>query len=162
MSEIEDRVLDAETIEQPYAYFDLLRDERPAFYSPALRAYLVTRYADCQQVLGNPAVFSSCPADSPDLMANFAAAYRPIYEAAGVPMFIPTLVTTDGEVHRRYRSAVDGSFNARSVRDLEPQIRELIDSLIDDFIDEGRVDLYDRFCMRLPLFVICDMLGLPH
>jgi cytochrome P450 len=139
-----------------------LRDERAVFFSPSINAFVVTRYADCLEVLNHPEVFSSNPPDSLGMMATYAAAYLPIYEAAGVPPCIPTLVTTDGTVHRRYRSAVDRNFSAASVRALEPSIRELVDRLIDDFADAGRTDIYDSFCKRLPLFVICDMLGLPR
>jgi len=146
----------------PLADLTLDNVERAAFFSQGLNAFVVTRFEDCLQVLKDPATFSSSPFDSPALMANFASRYRPIYERAGVPPFIPALVTTDGSVHHRYRAAVDRSFTVSSVRALESKIDMLVDTLIDAFIDDGTVDLYAEFCMKLPLFVICDMVGLPR
>lgn len=157
-----DRLLEPSVLENPFDYLDELRTEQGAVFAPSLGAWLVTRHADCMQVLGDPATFSSAPFDSPDLMANFASEYVPLYTEAGVPPFIPTLVTTDGAIHKRYRGAVDRSFNAGSVRALEAKITTLVDTLIDGFIDDGRVDLYAAFCMTLPLYVICDMIGIPR
>ncbi len=125
----------------PLADLTLDNVERAAFFSQGLNAFVVTRFEDCLQVLKDPATFSSSPFDSPALMANFASRYRPIYERAGVPPFIPALVTTDGSVHHRYRAAVDRSFTVSSVRALESKIDMLVDTLIDAFIDDGTVDL---------------------
>jgi cytochrome P450 len=36
-----------------------------------------------------------------------------------------------------------------------------VDGLIDSFIDDGRVDLHPDFCLKLPLAIMCDLLGLP-
>src|SRR4051794_13566481 len=124
---MEDLFVDGATLENPFPYHDRVRDEQPVFFSAAVNAYVVTRHADCLQVLGDSDSFSSSPFDSPDLMANFASAYLTVYEEAGVPPFIPTLVTTDGATHRRYRSAVDRNFTASSVRALEQNVRALVD-----------------------------------
>lgn len=146
----------------PFDYLDELRETPGATFVPSLGAWIVTRQADCMQVLGDPDSFSSVPFDAPGLMANFASEYVPIYTAAGVPPCIPTLVTTDKQIHRRYRGAVDRSFNAGSVRAMDGDIRTLVDSLIDGFIDDGRVDLYAALCMTLPLYLICDIVGIPR
>ena len=147
---------------EPLPYLETLRQDQGPVFVPALGAWVVARHADCAQVLGDPANFSSVPFDAPGLMANFASEYVPLYTEAGVPPCVPTLVTTDGAIHRRYRSAVDRTFNATSVRALEDEIAGLVNMLIDGFIDDGRVDLYAEFCMNLPLFLICDIVGIPR
>jgi len=159
---IEDKFLDALTISDPYQYLDLVRDKQPVFFAKSIDAFVVTRYEDAKQVLANTAVFSSLPRGGVNFMANFAPQYRYIYERAAVPPPLPALVVTDGEVHRRYRSHVEGFFTAVSVRALDEKIKIIVDDLIDQFIADGSVDLYRRFCLRLPLYVICDLLGLPR
>jgi cytochrome P450 len=159
---IEDRFTDPATLECPFSYLAMLRDRAPVYRSENLRSYFVTRYSDVQYILNNPEIFSSSPGDSIDFMANFSPRFDPIYQSAGVPPQTPTLVTTDGTQHARYRNHIDRTFGARSVRDMEPKIDQLIDELIDTFIDENAVDLYERFCLLLPLYVICDLIGLPR
>jgi cytochrome P450 len=160
---IEDRFGSKETLADPFAYFAELRDEAPAFYAQSLGAYVITRFDDVVRVLTSPQVFSSFPAGaSPSAMAAFAPEYHSIYTDKGTYPPLPTLVITDGEVHRRYRATVEKAFSAEAVRGLESGIRTLVDELIDDFIADGRVDLYKSLCLKLPSFVMCDVIGLPR
>jgi cytochrome P450 len=160
---IEDRFGEKEMFAEPFAYYAALRDEAPAFYSPTLGAYVVTRYDDAVRVLTNPQVFSSFPAGaSPTAMAAFAPEYHTIYTDKGTWPPLPTLVITDGEVHRRYRGTVEKAFSQEAVRGMEASIRMLVDALIDNFIADGAVDLYKALCLKLPSFVMCDVIGLPR
>jgi len=64
--------------------------------------------------------------------------------------------------HRRLRDIVDEAFRRRAVLDMEPRIRSLADALADELFAEGTpADLVDRYARRLPLSVICELLGLP-
>lgn len=159
---VSDRFADPVMIEEPYDYYDRLRSEAPIYFSPVLQAYFVSRHADAEYILTNPQLFSSNPGASGQMFTNFMASYRAIYSDAGTVPPLPTLVTTDGATHQRYRKAVEGAFTPAAVRSLERRIGVLVDTLIDDFIDTGHTDIYQSFCLRLPLYVICDMLGLPR
>ena len=44
---------------------------------------------------------------------------------------------------------------------LKTAIQAISERLIDDFGDDGRVDLIERFAFPLPSTVICEMLGIP-
>jgi cytochrome P450 len=160
---MQDRFGSKEMLADPFAYFAALRDDAPAFYSDTLGAFVVTRYEDVVHVLTSPKVFSSFPAGaSPSAMAAFAPEYHSIYYDKGTYPPLPTLVITDGDVHRRYRATVEKAFSAAAVRAMEPGIRALVDELIDDFIADGSVDLYQALCLKLPSFVMCDVIGLPR
>ena len=160
---MQDRFGSKEMLADPFAYFAALRDDAPAFYSDTLGAFVVTRYEDVVHVLTSPKVFSSFPAGaSPSAMAAFAPEYHSIYYDKGTYPPLPTLVITDGDVHRRYRATVEKAFSAAAVRAIEPGIRALVDELIDDFIADGSVDLYQALCLKLPSFVMCDVIGLPR
>jgi cytochrome P450 len=141
---VQDLFVDADTLNDPYGYFALLREEAPVFFSKSVNAYTVTRYSDVQYVLQNPAIFSSSAGESKHLIANFTAEYFPIYEAAGTPTPMPTLVVTDGSVHQRYRKLVDSTFNAVSVNQLHPNVESLVEMLIDGIFSRGEVGVGRR------------------
>src|SRR5215471_11690615 len=72
------------------------------------------------------------------------------------------MLTMDEPDHRRLRDIVDEAFRRRAMLDIEPRIRALADALADELFAEGTpADLVDRYARRLPLSVICELLGLP-
>src|SRR5215472_4656628 len=46
-------------VELPYAFYARLRQEEPITFSPAINAYLVSRYDDIRSILSQPDLFSS-------------------------------------------------------------------------------------------------------
>jgi cytochrome P450 len=53
------------------------------------------------------------------------------------------------------------AFGPAKVNALEGAITKIVDELIDDFIDEGEVELLTRFAQPLPMTVIAGQLGVP-
>jgi cytochrome P450 PksS len=82
-----------------------------------------------------------------------------------MPRIVGTLVnmlTMDEPDHTRLRGIVDEAFRRRTILDMEPRILAIADKLADDLFAEGSpADLVDRYARRLPLAVICELLGLP-
>jgi cytochrome P450 len=61
------------------------------------------------------------------------------------------------------RDIVDEAFRRRAVLDMEPHIRVIGDQLADELFAEGSpADLVERYARKLPLSVICELLGLPQ
>ena len=54
------------------------------------------------------------------------------------------------------------AFTARRVEDMRPRIQEIVDQAIDAVIERGHMDLIEDFAFRLPVTIICDMLGIPE
>jgi len=84
-----------------------------------------------------------------------------------MPAWIRTLavsmLTMDEPDHTRLRSIVDEAFRRRAVLDMEPRIFAIADELAADlFADGDPADLVVRYARRLPLSVICELLGLPR
>eukprot|EP00456_Euglypha_rotunda_P032260 TRINITY_DN2501_c0_g1_i5.p1 TRINITY_DN2501_c0_g1~~TRINITY_DN2501_c0_g1_i5.p1 ORF type:complete len:361 (-),score=107.93 TRINITY_DN2501_c0_g1_i5:539-1522(-) len=77
-------------------------------------------------------------------------------------MPIDTLVSNDPPDHRTYRTLVDKVFTPARVVALEPRIEEIIEELIDGFIDQDEIDFLQAFAVRLPMFVIAEQLGVPR
>jgi cytochrome P450 len=73
------------------------------------------------------------------------------------------MLTMDEPDHTRLREIVDEAFRRRAVLDMEPRIRAIADGLANDLFAEGSpADLVDRYARRVPLAVICELLGLPE
>ena len=72
------------------------------------------------------------------------------------------MLTMDEPDHTRLRSIVDEAFRRRAILALEPRILAIADELAGDLFAQGSpADLVDRYARRLPLSVICEVLGLP-
>lgn len=73
------------------------------------------------------------------------------------------MLTMDEPDHTRLRDIVDEAFRRRAVLDMEPHIRALADGLAGELFAQGSpADLVERYARRLPLSVICELLGLPQ
>jgi cytochrome P450 len=89
---------------------------------------------------------------------------------AGVQWWMPGIVrilansmlAMDEPDHKRLRDIVDEAFRRRAVLDMEPHIQAIGDELADELFAEGSpADLVERYARKLPLSVICELLGLP-
>ncbi len=90
---------------------------------------------------------------------------------AGLRWWMPGIVRTlansmlsmDEPHHKRLRDIVDEAFRRRAVLDMEPHIQATADRLADELFSEGSpADLVERYARKLPLSVICELLGLPE
>jgi cytochrome P450 len=89
---------------------------------------------------------------------------------AGLPWWVPLIVrhlthnmlSMDEPDHRRLRDIVEEAFRRRAILDMEPRILALGEQLAGElFADGSPADLVDRYARKLPLSVICELLGLP-
>ena len=89
---------------------------------------------------------------------------------AGLRWWMPRIVRTlannmltmDEPDHTRLRGIVDEAFRRRAILDMEPRVLAMADQLAADlFADGSPADLVARYARRLPLSVICELLGLP-
>src|SRR3954468_13367217 len=91
-------------------------------------------------------------------------------DVAGLQWWMPGIVRSlansmlsmDDPDHKRLRDIVDEAFRRRAVLDMEPHIQALGNELAGELFAEGSpADLIERFARKLPLSVICELLGLP-
>ncbi len=89
---------------------------------------------------------------------------------AGVPWWMPgfvltlanNMLTSDEPDHTRLRSIVDEAFRRRAILDMEPRIAEIAEEIAGELFAEGSpADLVQRYARKVPLAVICELLGLP-
>ena len=72
-----------------------------------------------------------------------------------------TVVFLDPPDHDRLRGLLSRAFTPRQVARVRPITGEIAERLAGAAARTGRVDLYDAFAQRLPLQVICSLLGIP-
>jgi cytochrome P450 len=144
-------------MQDPHPLFARARAEEPVFWSPAVEAWVVTRYEDVRNVLRDAETFSSAPVLRP------VSPLPPAIEAIlreGYPLDPPSLIISDGALHRRLRApAVHGLSSAR-VDAAEPFIRQRAEELVDAFAAEGHVELMGQYAYRLPVSVVAHLFGL--
>lgn len=70
------------------------------------------------------------------------------------------LLEMDDPIHAAYRKVLGPRFNAVVAKKWEPRIREIINGLVDGFIERGEADLVADFAEPLPLTVIGELFGL--
>jgi cytochrome P450 len=105
------------------------------------------------------------------MTTTYEAAARVLKDSvAGLRWWMPGIVravadnmlTMDEPDHTRLRGIVDEAFRRRAILDLEPRILAIADELAGAlFADGSPADLVERYARRLPLSVICELLGLP-
>lgn len=149
-----------EVQENPYDYYDVLREQAPVYYDPTLKVHIVTRYDLLMEAIRNTEVFSNIGSQAPAEMRAPPAEVKEI-EKGGWPK-VNTMVTNDPPSHTRYRKMVDYAFTPKRVRALKPDMDEIVNMLIDRFIDRGEVELIGEFAVPVPLYVIADQLGVPR
>ncbi|MDG4797029.1 cytochrome P450 [Micromonospora sp. WMMD1082] len=82
--------------------------------------------------------------------------------AAGRASAGKMLIVTDGIRHRRMRDVLNPAFTPKSVHRLEQSMRAIVRQLLQEVRDLDSFDFVDRFAGRLPLYVTCQLLGVPR
>lgn len=134
------------------------RDTEPVFYSPALDAWVVTRYAAVREILGNTKAFSL--ATVPDRLARLTdEAYA---ELAKTFSEVPVAIREDAvdEARKRVRTPILRAFAPERIAVRSGQVLAEIDELLDRFVERGEADLMADFARQLPVLVKAPVLGI--
>ncbi len=73
----------------------------------------------------------------------------------------PSILSLDGDEHARLRRLVAGAFTPKSADRLRPFMRDVVNGLVDQVVDDGRCDLVADICEPYPIPIICELLGAP-
>jgi cytochrome P450 len=146
--------LSPEFIRNPYPYYERLRATDPVHLTQH-GMYLTSRHADISLVLRDKRF-------GKDYAERITRRYGPrIMDEPVFRNFALTMLQQDPPDHTRLRGLVAKAFTARRVEDMRPRIQEIVDENLDRIIPQGKMDLIEDFAYRLPVTVICDMLGIP-
>jgi len=144
-----------EFIRNPYPYYERLRTTDPMHLTP-LGSFVASRHAEASLVLrdrrfGKDYVKRTIRRYGPEIMEE------PVFRNMSHLM-----LQQDPPDHTRLRGLVVKAFTARRVEDMRPRIQEIVDQTLDRIIPQGKMDLIEDFAFRLPVTIICDMLGIPE
>ena len=137
-------------IADPYSFYHRLRATDPMHLTP-LGYYVASRHADVAAILRDKRF-------GKDFMRRAVLMLKePVYLSMS-----HWILQLDPPDHGRLRNLVVRAFTARRVEDMRPRIQQIVDELIDRLEPQGHMDLIADFAFRLPVTVICDMLGIPE
>ena len=154
------KLLDPAVQANPYAAYDVLREQAPVWEMPETGFFVVTSYEGLDQVIRDPRTFSMDLGTLGMVSLFRTKAARAIFREEG--WVVGTKLSTDPPEHDGYRSLIDVSFTAGRVRKSEPFIRSIIDELLDSITPAESCEFVADFCVPLPMRVIADRLGLPE
>jgi cytochrome P450 len=147
--------LSPEFIRNPYPRYERLRTTDPVHLTP-LGVFVASRHAEASLVLrdkrfGKEHVERTIRRYGPKIMEE--PAFRSLSHM---------MLQQDPPDHTRLRGLVVKAFTARRVEDMRPRIQQIVDATLDRIIPQGKMDLIEDFAFRLPVTIICDMLGIPE
>jgi len=136
----------------PYPAYRFLRQMAPVWKSPGHGPWIVSSHAGCVAVLrDNRFGHGGAQESSAELGAEPA-----------IQNLQKMMLLRNPPAHTRLRGLVAKAFTGRRMEALRPRVTEIVDGLIDDVIETGKMDVMRDFAKKLPVTVICDMLGIPE
>ena len=110
--------------------------------------WAVTRHADVVEASRRPDAFCSGEGTNiPDLPPEFRE-------------FFGSMISMDDPRHARFRKIVSAGFTPRMMRSLEDGVVSTASGIVDRVAGLGSCDFVTEVAARLPLVVICDMMGI--
>ena len=146
--------LSPEFIRDPYPFYRQLRDHDPLWPSP-FGYRLASRHADIAFILRDRRFGKSYATRMRNRYGEHAMEEQAL-RTMGLWM-----LNLDPPDHTRLRGLVVKAFTARRVEEMRPRIEAIVDAAIDRIEPRGTMDVIADFALRLPVTVICDMLGIP-
>lgn len=126
------------------------RSGPPVEFDAQTRLWNVYGYPELQEVLGDPATFSS------DTMRVVPKGMMP--DEFSLEGFITQI---DPPAHGKLRKLVSSAFTRKVVADLEPRIAAITHELLDAARERERFELVSDLAYPLPVIVIAELLGVP-
>jgi len=141
--------------------FRHLRDREPVSWQPPAEGgmmpsddddgyWAIVRHEDIGQVSTNPEIF--CSGQGVQL-ENIPEMYLEPTQS---------FLALDAPRHTKLRKLVSSAFTPRRVATIDEAIRARSKRIVDDLLDTGDCDFVQHVSMRLPMWTIYDMVGLPE
>lgn len=149
---------------QPWDDFRRMRETSPVMWHDmrgvaardGVGFWALTSFAAVKQVNGDPESFSSEKGGI--LMALGAEETRhPTLFSASTN----SMINLDGRPHRQLRKEHMPYFTATYIKGLRDRVSAEVTRLLDTMAPLGKCDLVEKFSQRLPIFTLCEMLGVP-
>ncbi|MEU7001765.1 cytochrome P450 [Nonomuraea sp. NPDC046570] len=128
------------------------REEEISFAPAGPGYYALVRHADIIEASRNPDVF--CSGQSSTSIHDLPVEFNE---------YFGSMINMDDPRHARLRRIVSRAFTPRMIQKFEQDVREEAARIVDRLIDTGQgADFVTEVAARLPLKIICDMMGIPE
>jgi len=135
----------------PHEAFKRLRNEAPVFRQVAPDTgtpfWVLSKYDDVVLVSQDSATFSSAQGTNIEDIGS------------GTELM---MLNMDPPRHTKLRTLVSKGFTPKMVREMEPHVREITNSIIDKVAKRGECDFVTDIAAELPLAVIAELIGVPR
>jgi cytochrome P450 len=153
--------LSPDELQDPYPTFRWARKSAPVFYSdvshtPGVGIWSIARHDDILAALRDTETFSSAGQRSPARPPEHVRHRMPDYPWA------TTVLTQDGQEHKRSRRILQAPFTPQSVRAREGAVRAIMDRLVSQVGDSGNMDFLSQIAFPLSLGTISEAIGFPE
>ena len=157
-------------IDDPYAYFDYLREQSPVLREPHQGVVMVTGYQEALEIYNDPERFSSCMSTT----GPFAGCPIPLAEHRNEDIsalieefrdrtpFHDQLPTMDPPVHTEHRALLMSLITPKRLKENEDFMWKLADQQIDSFLSRGECEFMNDFAQPFAVLVVADLLGVPE
>ncbi|GAB4597512.1 cytochrome P450 [Mycobacterium avium] len=161
-----DYFTDADVAQDPYDYWDYLREQGPVFREPHYGVVAVTGYQEVQAAFKDVESFSAVNAiggpfpplpftPEGDDISELIEAHRhefPIFEH---------MVVMDPPEHDKARSLLGRLLTPRRLQENKDYIWQLADRQFDEFIANGHCEFLSEYAKPFATLAIADLLGVP-
>jgi cytochrome P450 len=145
----------------PHALFAQMREKAPVAWIPPTRGdggyWALTRYEDVMMVNQDAETFSSQRGGI--LISNGSPEQR--HELLGRAS-LDAMINMDAPNHIQLRREHMPFFTARYIDGLRAKVRAEVTRLLDEMAPLGECDLVEHLSSQLPLFTLCEILGVPE
>ncbi|HEY2834675.1 MAG TPA: cytochrome P450 [Sporichthyaceae bacterium] len=143
-------------LRNPYPTLARLNRDAPIWYAPVLDRWVITRYAEIEEVLADPATYSAVEAQR---------TLYPVNEDAAAVLadlhLLPTLSNCDPPEHSRYRAVMARALSPRRMAKLEDAIQARSAELFDVIANEPQFDVMATVFYPLPALTVFTLIGFP-
>ena len=146
--------LSPEFISDPYTHYERLRTTDPMHFT-SLGNCIASRHAEVSLVLQDKRF-------SKNFVERDSDGYGPqIMQEPLFRIMRHMMSRLDPPDHTRLRGLVAKALLARPFREMRPRIQQIVNETLDSVVQQGQMDLVEDFAWRLPVTIICDLLGIP-
>jgi len=157
--EIDRDFMTEQYLQNPYRFYEILRDREPVYWSDRFQGWIVTSYAAVFEVIRDTERFSNAwrlPALLDQLPPDAQHEILPLRRHFSVG-----LINSDPPDHSRLRGLVRKAFTPRTVEGWRSRVAALTGELLAAIGDGGAFDLVGRLAYPLPVRVITELVGIP-
>jgi len=163
--------------DDPYAYFDWVRQQGPVWREPHYGLFIITGHPEAMTVYGDPATFP--PNDPPSGTFSSCNVVSGSFVKFSIPLegddvsdiitkcrnelpFSDQLPAFDPPTHTAHRHLLMRLITPKRLKENEDFMWRFADRLIDQFIEEGSCEMVGGYAEPFTLTVIADLEGVPE